>query len=106
MKLQLDLAMRPAKQLIEHGVQPGVAVANGQYKLGPRKFVEQEIVFPLRQRVIDLQTQLAVNQQGGNHVHHGDIVRLALERLRDERGLAVRGGDAGHEAGPTRRDDR
>jgi len=29
-----------------------------------RAFVEQEVLFPLRQRVIDLQTQLAVNQQG------------------------------------------
>lgn len=29
-----------------------------------RPFVEQEVMFPLRQRVIDLQTQLAVNQQG------------------------------------------
>ncbi|HBD10000.1 MAG TPA: toxic anion resistance protein [Syntrophobacteraceae bacterium] len=29
-----------------------------------RAFIEQELLFPLRQRVIDLQTQLAVNQQG------------------------------------------
>jgi uncharacterized protein YaaN involved in tellurite resistance len=29
-----------------------------------RSFVEQELVFPLRQRVMDLQTQLSVNQQG------------------------------------------
>lgn len=29
-----------------------------------RKFLEQEIIFPLRQRVLDLQQQLAVNQQG------------------------------------------
>jgi uncharacterized protein YaaN involved in tellurite resistance len=29
-----------------------------------RAFVEQELLFPLRQRVTDLQTQLAVNQQG------------------------------------------
>lgn len=29
-----------------------------------KKFVEQEILFPLRQRLMDLQQQLAVNQQG------------------------------------------
>ncbi len=29
-----------------------------------RAFVEEEILFPLRQRILDLQTQLAVNQQG------------------------------------------
>lgn len=31
----------------------------------PKKaFIEQELIFPLRQRIMDLQTQLAVNQQG------------------------------------------
>ncbi len=42
-----------------------------QYKLDreiqeddKRKFVEEELLFPLRQRIIDLQQQLAVNQQG------------------------------------------
>ena len=29
-----------------------------------RTFVEQELLFPLRQRIMDLQTQLSVNQQG------------------------------------------
>lgn len=29
-----------------------------------RRFVEEELLFPLRQRIIDLQQQLAVNQQG------------------------------------------
>ena len=29
-----------------------------------RKFIEEELMFPLRQRIIDLQQQLAVNQQG------------------------------------------
>lgn len=29
-----------------------------------RQFVEEEILFPLRQRILDLQQQLAVNQQG------------------------------------------
>ncbi len=29
-----------------------------------RKFLEEEILFPLRQRIMDLQQQLAVNQQG------------------------------------------
>ena len=31
---------------------------------GKRKFIEEEILFPLKQRVLDLQQQLAVNQQG------------------------------------------
>lgn len=29
-----------------------------------KKFVEEELLFPLRQRIMDLQQQLAVNQQG------------------------------------------
>ena len=29
-----------------------------------RRFVEEELLFPLRQRIVDLQQQLAVNQQG------------------------------------------
>ncbi|NIN68436.1 MAG: toxic anion resistance protein, partial [Anaerolineae bacterium] len=29
-----------------------------------RKFIEEELLFPLRQRVQDVQQQLAVNQQG------------------------------------------
>jgi uncharacterized protein YaaN involved in tellurite resistance len=29
-----------------------------------RAFIEQELLFPLRQRIMDLQTQLSVNQQG------------------------------------------
>ena len=29
-----------------------------------RKFIQEEIIFPLRQRILDLQQQLAVNQQG------------------------------------------
>lgn len=29
-----------------------------------KKFVEQELLFPLRQRIVDLQQQMAVNQQG------------------------------------------
>ncbi len=29
-----------------------------------RKFVQEELIFPLRQRIMDLQQQLAVNQQG------------------------------------------
>lgn len=29
-----------------------------------RSFIEQELMFPLRQRIVDLQTQLSVNQQG------------------------------------------
>ena len=29
-----------------------------------RKFLEEELLFPLRQRIMDLQQQLAVNQQG------------------------------------------
>jgi len=29
-----------------------------------RKFIEEELIFPLKQRILDLQQQLAVNQQG------------------------------------------
>jgi len=36
-------------------------IASGDTK---RQFVEEELLFPLRQRIIDLQQQLAVNQQG------------------------------------------
>ncbi len=36
-------------------------IAEGEPK---RQFMEEELLFPLRQRIIDLQQQLAVNQQG------------------------------------------
>ncbi len=35
--------------------------ANNEFK---KKFIEEELIFPLRQRLIDLQQQMAVNQQG------------------------------------------
>lgn len=37
------------------------AIPEGEPK---RQFMEEELLFPLRQRIIDLQQQLAVNQQG------------------------------------------
>lgn len=37
---------------------------SGQVEQERRRFLEEEILFPLRQRVLDLQQQLAVNQQG------------------------------------------
>lgn len=38
--------------------------AAGELALETRQFLREEVLFPLRQRVIDLQTQLAVAQQG------------------------------------------
>jgi uncharacterized protein YaaN involved in tellurite resistance len=40
------------------------AVANLNQEDEQRAFLEEEILFPLKQRIIDLQQQLAVNQQG------------------------------------------
>jgi uncharacterized protein YaaN involved in tellurite resistance len=45
-----------------------------------RAFIEQELLFPLRQRIMDLQTQLSVNQQGVLAV--GVIVQNNKELIR------------------------
>lgn len=39
-------------------------LASGNVDEERRKFLEEEVLFPLKQRVLDLQQQLAVNQQG------------------------------------------
>ncbi len=40
------------------------ALESGQASEDRKKFLEEEVVFPLKQRILDLQQQLAVNQQG------------------------------------------
>jgi len=66
-------AMRELTQKLEKQIKLAQLVDQGlQYKLGreiladdPRKaFIEEELLFSLRQRIMDLQQQLAVNQQG------------------------------------------
>jgi uncharacterized protein YaaN involved in tellurite resistance len=66
-------AMRELTQRLERQAQLGELLDGQiQYHLDreipaedPRRaFVEQDLLFPLRQRIIDLQTQLAVNRQG------------------------------------------
>jgi uncharacterized protein YaaN involved in tellurite resistance len=61
----IDLARRLKRQ-IEFGQAVDQELSAALAKLDERRraFVEEEILFPLRQRVVDLQTQLAVNQQG------------------------------------------
>ncbi len=46
-------------QRLAHALERDIAVDDPR-----RRFVEEELLFPLRQRIIDLQQQLAVNQQG------------------------------------------
>jgi uncharacterized protein YaaN involved in tellurite resistance len=66
-------AMRELTQKIERQIKLGQLVDQHlEYKLSreiqttdPRQgFVQEELLFPLRQRIMDLQQQLAVNQQG------------------------------------------
>jgi len=66
-------AMRESSIKLEKAVRLGQLIDQKlEYKLSrevtqedPRhKFIQEELVFPLRQRIIDLQQQLAVNQQG------------------------------------------
>jgi uncharacterized protein YaaN involved in tellurite resistance len=65
--------MRLTTKKLEQAVQLGIAMDQKiQYKLDreiqkddpKHRFVSEELLFPLRQRVIDLQQQLAVSQQG------------------------------------------
>ena len=65
--------MRESNVKLERAIKLGQLIDQGlQYKLDreitkedPRhKFVGEELLFPLRQRIIDLQQQLAVSQQG------------------------------------------
>lgn len=51
-------------QLIDERLSYKLEREIGEDEEQKQKFVEEELLFPLRQRVIDLQQQLAVNQQG------------------------------------------
>jgi uncharacterized protein YaaN involved in tellurite resistance len=65
-----QVEIRQAIAKLERAIQLGLAldrkVQEKAAALDPekRQFAEEEILFPLRQRVIDLQQQLAVSQQG------------------------------------------
>ena len=49
-------------RMIDHRLQDEIAARDGD---DPRRqFLEEELLFPLRQRIVDLQQQLAVSQQG------------------------------------------
>jgi uncharacterized protein YaaN involved in tellurite resistance len=50
-------------QLVDDKLQVAIAGLRGKEEARAR-FIEEELLFPLRQRIIDLQQQLAVNQQG------------------------------------------
>jgi uncharacterized protein YaaN involved in tellurite resistance len=85
-------SMRMMTQRLEKSIKLGQLIdAKLQYKLereiqldDPRhKFVNDELLFPLRQRIMDLQQQLAVNQQGV----------LAIEIIRRNNRELIRGVD-------------
>ncbi|MBN2443076.1 MAG: toxic anion resistance protein [Spirochaetales bacterium] len=85
-------AMREMTIRLEKAVKLGQLIdAKLQYKLereiepdDPKhKFVSDELIFPLRQRIMDLQQQLAVNQQGV----------LAIEIIRRNNKELIRGVD-------------
>jgi uncharacterized protein YaaN involved in tellurite resistance len=61
--LKLEEMIRLA-QLIDGKVVYRLEREMGLEEEEKRKFIEEEILFPLRQRIMDLQQQLAVNQQG------------------------------------------
>jgi uncharacterized protein YaaN involved in tellurite resistance len=50
-------------QLVDEKLEVAIARLRGKDEARAR-FIEEELLFPLRQRIIDLQQQLAVNQQG------------------------------------------
>jgi len=50
-------------QLLDQKLSEAIASLNAA-DADRRKFLEEEVLFPLRQRIMDLQQQLAVNQQG------------------------------------------
>ncbi len=82
-------AMRDLTFRLQHQVQFG-ELLDGQFQYlldrevaaedQRRAFIEQELLFPLRQRIMDLQTQLSVNQQGVLAV--GVIVQNNKELIR------------------------
>ncbi|HEX4925544.1 MAG TPA: toxic anion resistance protein [Bdellovibrionales bacterium] len=62
MAIKLDKAVKLGQivdQKIQHKLDRELQAGDPKHK-----FVSEEILFPLRQRIIDLQTQLAVQQQG------------------------------------------
>jgi uncharacterized protein YaaN involved in tellurite resistance len=59
--LKLDKAIKLAQRIDERLDAKLKAMTAGSEQ---HKFVAEELLFPLRQRIIDLQRQLAVNQQG------------------------------------------
>ena len=59
--LKLDKAIKLAQRIDERLDAKLKAMTAGSEQ---HKFVAEELLFPLRQRIIDLQQQLAVNQQG------------------------------------------
>ncbi len=54
---QVELGRMIDRRLAAQAVAPGLDTAR-------RAFVEEELLFPLRQRIVDLQQQVAVSQQG------------------------------------------
>jgi len=55
---QIDLA-RALDEMVQYKLEREIEADDPR-----RKFIDEELVFPLRQRTMDLQQQLAVNQQG------------------------------------------
>jgi len=92
MLIEDQKSMRLMTLRLEKSVKLGQLIdAKLQYKLereippdDPRyKFISDELIFPLRQRIMDLQQQLAVNQQGV----------LAIEIIRRNNRELIRGVD-------------
>ena len=54
---QVDLGRMIDRRLAKQAAAPGLEATR-------RAFVEEELLFPLRQRIVDLQQQVAVSQQG------------------------------------------
>ena len=89
--------MREMTKKLEKAIQLGQAMdAKIQYKLereipqtdAKHGFVQEQLLFPLRQRILDLQQQLAVNQQGVLAVEV--IIRNNKELMRGvDRALSV-----------------
>jgi len=65
-------ALRQQLDQLQHQIALGrriderlqAAIARRDAQDGQRRFLEEELLFPLRQRIVDLQQQLAVSQQG------------------------------------------
>lgn len=57
LRRQIDLGRLIDRRLVDSAAKMADAAPQ-------RRFIEEELVFPLRQRIVDLQQQLAVSQQG------------------------------------------